>query len=104
MRSVYVCEADLNPGEMRGVKIEDQWILIINYKNEYYALDASCAHSGYPLFKGKLDENGIITCALHYAQFHCQTGAVVSEPAICEDQPQFQIEVKDGKVYWLKSD
>ena len=101
--SVYVCEADLKPGEIRGMKIQGQWLLIVNHQGEYCALDASCAHSGYPLFEGKMDENGVITCPLHYAKFECRTGAVVSDPAICDDQPVFPIEVKDGKVFWLKT-
>ena len=45
-QSVYVCEADLKAGEMRGVKVQGQWLLIVNHKGRYCALDASCAHSG----------------------------------------------------------
>ncbi|MBI1979762.1 MAG: Rieske 2Fe-2S domain-containing protein [Elusimicrobia bacterium] len=99
---VYVCEADLKNGEMRGLKVEGQWLLIVRHKNQYHALDASCAHSGYPLFKGDLSADGIITCSLHHAQFECPTGTVVSDPAICENQPRFSIEVKEGKVFWVK--
>lgn len=100
MDSIYVCEADLKEGEMRGLKIEGQWLLIVNHAGEYRALDASCAHSGYPLFKGKMDPEGVITCPLHYAQFDSKTGRVVSDPAICDPQPTFKIAVKEGKVFW----
>ncbi len=98
---IYVCEADLKENELRGLKVEGQWLLVVNHKNEYSLLDASCAHSGYPLHKGKVDESGVITCPLHYAQFDCKSGKVVSDPAICEDQPVFNMEVKEGKVFWL---
>ncbi len=98
---VYVCEADLNEGEMRGLKIEGQWLLIVLYQNQYYALDAACAHSGYPLFKGFM-RDGVITCGLHYAQFDCKTGCVVSDPAICENQIVFEITIKENKVYWVR--
>ena len=97
---IYVCEADLKEGELRGRKVEGQWLLIANHKGEYFGLDASCAHSGYPLFKGVLSEDGAITCALHYAKFDCRTGQVVSKPRICDDQIVFKVEVKEGKVYW----
>lgn len=102
--SIYVCDADLKEGEMRGIKVDGQWLLIVRHKNQYFALDAACAHSGYPLFKGNIDENGAITCPLHYAQFQCQTGAVISNPAICENQITFKIELKDGKIFWLKEE
>ncbi len=107
---VYVCEADLKEGQMRGLKVEfaslpkkrHQWLLVVKHRGKYHLLDAACAHSGYPLHTGKLDGNGVITCALHYAKFDCVTGQVVSEPAICENQVTFEIEVADGKVYWLR--
>ena len=100
----YVCEADLKEGELRGQKVEGQWILILKRGGEYFGLDASCAHSGYPLFKGgTVDSFGILTCPLHYSKFDCRTGAVVSKPRICEDQIVFKISVKDGKVYWIKN-
>lgn len=100
MPSVYVCEADLAEGELRGLKVEGQWILLVRHGGETFALDASCAHSGYPLFKGKVDEQGVLTCPLHYAQFDCRTGKVVSDPAICGAQPVFEISVREGKIYW----
>ena len=84
LKEVYVCEADLLDRELRGVKVEGQWILIANSGGKYYGLDAACAHSGYPLFKGTMNQKGVITCALHYAQFDCKSGRVVSHPAICE--------------------
>ncbi len=54
MDSVYVCEADLKEGDMRGLKVGDQWILVVNYKNQYLALDAACSHSGFPFFSKSL--------------------------------------------------
>ncbi len=102
LRRVYVCEADLKEGEMRGLKVDGQWLLIVHYGERYYALDASCAHSGYPLFKGQMDSDGVITCPLHYAKYQCQTGAIVSDPPLSSDQPVFKIKVEEGKVFWIK--
>ena len=99
---IYVCEANLQNGEMRGVKVKEQWLLIVRHQDQYYALDAACAHSGYPLFKGKLSPEGVITCGLHYAQFDCCNGNVVSNPAICENQQTFEIEVKEDKIFWVR--
>ncbi len=99
---LYVCEADLKEGELRGLKIEGQWIMVANHQGEYYGLDAACAHSGYPLFKGTLSPEGVITCGLHYAKFDCKTGCVVSRPRICEDQIVFKIRVQDGKIFWIR--
>lgn len=101
-RLVYVCEADLKDGELRGVKIGEEWIMIANHKGRYYGMDAACAHSGYSLFKGTLSAEGVITCPLHYAQFDCKSGCVVSNPRVCEDQIIYEISIKDGKVFWKK--
>ena len=100
---IYVCEADLKEGEMRGLKVRDQWLLIVRYGGQYYALDAACAHSGYPLQQGKLDSSGVITCGLHYAKFDCRTGETVSDPAICADQIVYWIVVKGRKIFWAKT-
>ena len=100
---VFVCAADLKEGELRGQKIDGQWIMIVNHQGKYSAMDAACAHSGYPLFKGKLNEKGVVTCSLHYAQFNCRDGKVVSDPAICGDQIMFEVVVKEGKVFWLRA-
>ncbi|OGR87038.1 MAG: hypothetical protein A3A86_00855 [Elusimicrobia bacterium RIFCSPLOWO2_01_FULL_60_11] len=101
---IYVCEADLKEGELRGRKVEGQWILIVKHQGGHYGLDAACAHSGYPLFKGgTVDSEGAVTCPLHYSKFDCRTGAVVSKPRICDDQIVFKVEVKEGKVYWIKN-
>ena len=102
INEIFICEADLKENELRGVKVEGEWILIVNHGGNYYGLDAACAHSGYPLFKGTLNPEGVITCALHYAQFDCKSGRVVSDPAICGDQIVYKVAVKDGKVYWLR--
>ncbi len=99
---IYVCEADLKEGELRGLKVEGQWLLVALHDSTYYLLDAACAHSGYPLHDSKkVSPEGVITCPLHYAQFDCVTGKVVSDPAICDNQPTFRVLVKEGKVYWL---
>ena len=99
---VYLCGADLREGEMRGVRVENQWLLIVHYQGQYHALDAACAHSGYPLFKGTLDQDGVITCGLHYAKFDCKTGSIVSDPPICENQKTFEVAVQEDKVYWVQ--
>ncbi len=102
VKKIYVCDTDFSEREVRGYKLDGQWILILKFQGSYHAMDASCAHSGYPLFKGTIDEKGVLTCPLHYAQFNCQTGAIVSEPPICPNQDLFDIAVEDNKIYWLK--
>ena len=99
---VFVCEADLEDGGMRGVNVEGRWLLISRHRGEYSALDAACAHSGAPLFEGSLDPSGAVTCPLHYARFDCRTGEILSRPPICGDQTVFRIKVSNGKIFWLK--
>src|SRR5574341_2339394 len=95
---VYLCPADLAPGQMQGIKTGDTYILLLNVAGTYWAMDNVCTHAGYSLHKGMLD-GFIVTCILHGAEFDVRTGEHVSDPRMCDNERTYPVEVREGKVY-----
>ena len=65
--------ADLAPGEMKLVDLDDEKIAIANVDGEYFAFDNTCPHKGGPLAEGVL-EGDIVTCPWHSTPFNVRTG------------------------------
>jgi toluene monooxygenase system ferredoxin subunit len=68
---------ELWKGEMRGLVVGGQRVLVVRTEDEVCAYEDRCAHLGVPLSQGKL-EGGIITCAAHHYQYDACTGRGVN--------------------------
>ncbi len=91
--------ADLAPGEHRGVKLgREEFVLVANLGGEYWAIDDWCNHAGCLLSHSRV-EGETILCHCHYAEFHLKTGALLTEPRICEDQARYELRVENGRLY-----
>jgi 3-phenylpropionate/trans-cinnamate dioxygenase ferredoxin subunit len=74
---VYVAtKNDLRDGEMRGVSVAGQDILLARVGHSYYASDSHCPHLRGNLVRGKL-EGTIVSCPLQGSQFDLATGKVI---------------------------
>ena len=71
--------ADLGPGQMVLVEIEDEEIVVANSNGEYYAFNAECPHAGGPLDEGEM-EGKIVVCPWHGAEFDMTTGEALTPP------------------------
>jgi toluene monooxygenase system ferredoxin subunit len=67
-------------GEMRGVVLGQQKLLVVRTEQAVCVYRDRCPHQGYPLSEGRL-ENGVITCPLHGHTFDAATGAGINPPA-----------------------
>lgn len=67
---------NLQPGEMKEFKVNQISILLIHYKEKYYAVSNKCTHLGCKLSKGTLEEN-ILTCPCHGSKFEITNGKLV---------------------------
>jgi nitrite reductase/ring-hydroxylating ferredoxin subunit len=56
-----VKERDLQEGEMRTVRIEEQDILLYRGGGFISAIEGTCSHAGGPLGRGSV-EDGAVTC------------------------------------------
>jgi len=67
---------DIKDGEMKGVNVAGQGILIARVGEAYYAVSNRCPHMGAKLAEGTL-EGRIVTCPRHGSQFDLSDGSVV---------------------------
>ena len=84
-------------GSMKQFYVNEMEILVVNFNDQIYCLDARCTHAGAPLAEGTL--NGwLLTCPWHGSQFNVTNGKVLHGPA--EKQLKtYPSVVRDGNVF-----
>ncbi len=65
---------DLWSGEMKGVTVDGQKILLINLEDKIYAYEDRCIHQAVALSEGRL-EGKVITCSAHHWQYDACNGS-----------------------------
>ena len=73
---VRVCAgrvAELLPGSMAQVQVNDRTYVVCNVDGEVFAVDGICPHRGAPLAFGALHDHTIV-CPWHAWEFDCRTG------------------------------
>lgn len=78
---------------------EKTYAIIRCPEGNYYATDGYCTHEKAHLADGLVDEFEI-ECPRHHGAFDYRTGMVTIAPA-CVALRTHQVEVKDGKVYFI---
>ena len=89
--------ADFPEGEMRGLTVNGNEILIANVKGKVYAMHSVCTHEGGPLAEGELEEYRV-TCPWHGAVFDVRTGKVLEAPAE-KNEETFKVSIKGEEVF-----
>jgi nitrite reductase/ring-hydroxylating ferredoxin subunit len=87
--------ADLPPGKVKQVTVNDKIIALCNVGGTFYALDNVCLHRGGPLGEGYLDGEKL-ECPWHGWQFDVKTGAVTFNPR--EKVPTYEVRIEGGNV------
>ena len=72
--------ADVEPGQLKEITVNDKTIALCNIEGTFYALDNVCVHQGGPLGQGYL-EGDKVECPWHGWQYDVKTGAVVFNPS-----------------------
>lgn len=70
---------EIESGRSKRVTVGGAELMLMNVEGKVCAADRTCPHRGWDLSKGPI-VNGVITCALHGAQFDACSGAVLREP------------------------
>ncbi len=73
--------ADLAPGEMMYVEVDDEPICLVNLDGEFHALSDICTHQDASLSDGTV-EGDELECPLHGGAFDIRTGQPVSFPVV----------------------
>ncbi|KAJ7995655.1 hypothetical protein DPEC_G00246830 [Dallia pectoralis] len=93
-----VClESDLQDGQMKEVKVEEQKILLVRTQGQYSAMGSRCSHYGAPLIKGALFGDRV-RCPFHGACYNVKSGDIEDYPGL-DCLPTYKVKVEDGKVY-----
>lgn len=98
--------ADLEDGEMRGYELPGgRLVLLGRVGDRYAAIDDWCNHAGCQISMGWLDKRqdggATAVCPCHEIGFDLQTGRNLTSPELCDDQPAYDVDVRDGEV-WVK--
>jgi nitrite reductase/ring-hydroxylating ferredoxin subunit len=86
---------ELWDGDMAGVTVGKEKILIMRANDELRAFKDSCPHKGTPLSDGDLD-NGVLTCNVHLWEFDVASGDSVNPCG--EKLEPYPCRVTDGRV------
>jgi toluene monooxygenase system ferredoxin subunit len=73
---------DLWSGEMRGLEVNGERILLVNMDDHIYAYADACPHQKSRLSEGTLTGK-VIRCARHHWEFHVCTGNGVNPQNTC---------------------
>lgn len=82
MKFVTVAKtADVKPGMVTYVEIEDYQLAICNVDGVFYCIENVCTHDGGSLNQGEL-MGEIIECPRHGGRFNVKSGKAVRMPAV----------------------
>jgi nitrite reductase/ring-hydroxylating ferredoxin subunit len=89
-------EDDVWMGEMLGVTVGGQRVLLINVDGRIRAYEDRCAHLGTQLSQGRLKDQ-VLTCSAHEWQYDARTGEGLNPRKAC--LRAFAVKVEDGVVF-----
>ena len=97
LRRLDLCAAaDVPPGTMKLVEVEDELVLVTNVDGRFHAAQGVCSHEYFELDRGVVIGDSIL-CTLHLSRFSLIDGDVFDPPA---DMPLviYPVVVEDGRV------
>lgn len=99
MSKVFLCQInELEAGEMKKVSAPDgASICVYNIDGNFYATDDVCTHATASLAEGDLEDD-LVTCPVHWGQFHVPSGKAVTLP--CERNLQtYRVSIDGNDVF-----
>jgi toluene monooxygenase system ferredoxin subunit len=82
LTDVLLAESELWVGEMRGVMLRGERLLVVRAEAGVCVFRDRCPHQGYPLSEGTLND-GVLTCRVHRHTFDAVTGSGINPPHPC---------------------
>ena len=90
--------AQVPPGKMLGVRVEDEDLVLYNVDGKLSATRDFCPHAGYPLSKSMFCGK-YVRCSLHSWEFDVTSGEYTGNPNV--KLRRFPVEVRGAEV-WVK--
>ena len=85
---------DVWQGEMIGVRLDGQAVLLIDAGNGICAYRDRCAHKGLPLSQGRLRGN-VLACAAHGWEYDARTGRGINPASVALAPLEVKVEGDD---------
>jgi toluene monooxygenase system ferredoxin subunit len=82
LTEAVLAEDALWVGEMRGVAVGTERLLVVRLDDGVCVFRDRCPHQGYPLSEGELT-NGVITCRVHRHTFDAASGDGINPQRPC---------------------
>ncbi|GGB85151.1 Rieske family ferredoxin [Marinobacterium zhoushanense] len=101
MDKVYLCKiSELAENQVKRIDNSEHGdIAVYNLGGNFYATADLCTHATASLAEGDIEEE-MITCPVHWGQFHIPTGRAQGFP--CEtDLRTYPVEVEGDAIYAL---
>ena len=98
VRRIQLGPANLKEGDLRTYRVGKRDVLIAFVGGSYKSLDDWCNHAGCLLSGGRLEKN-MVVCPCHEVGFDLDTGANVTSPGVCDDQPAYKAQIEDGQLF-----
>jgi nitrite reductase/ring-hydroxylating ferredoxin subunit len=89
-------DSDVKEGDIKGVRIVGQPVVIGRVGGRLYAIGGTCTHQKALLEDGELDGK-VVRCPLHDSGFDITTGQAVRLPATVP-VPTFDVKVVNGRI------
>jgi 3-phenylpropionate/trans-cinnamate dioxygenase ferredoxin subunit len=86
----------IDPGQYQSFETEHGFIIVVNFEDEFYALDDICTHDGGALSGGWFEEGQLI-CPRHGAHFCVKTGEALTPPAY-EPVNTYPVKIEAGII------
>lgn len=84
--------------EVKGVKVNEDRLVICRTGNEFFALDGICPHAGAGLAGGWCSsQRDSIVCPLHRYEFDLETGKELTGKGL--GLGTYPVKVEDGKLF-----
>lgn len=87
---------EIAPGERMWIEFEEETVILINVKGQFFCIADLCSHDDGPLEDGTISDFEI-ECPRHGARFDIRTGKALCLPAT-SPIPFYQVKVEDGAV------
>lgn len=90
--------ADVTPGCAKKIEAGGCQLALFNVDGAFYATQDQCTHATASLAEGDIVDGDMISCPVHYGQFHIPTGQAMTFPCTV-DLRTYKVFEEDGKVY-----
>ncbi len=99
LSKVSVCrEAELPPGSMQLIEVDDRKIGVFNCAGALYAIEDRCSHDDGPLAEGEFDSQACtVECPRHGSLFDLTTGRPKTLPAYVPVET-FPVTIEDDTI------